>query len=65
MSKPKKRLTIKQIRNSGWKSLATVDGTAWFGGRTHTQLAEWLPYDVLEDTEFEDIDFLVIGWKKS
>tara|TARA_R100001015_G_C4478641_1_gene59848 strand:- start:237 stop:434 length:198 start_codon:yes stop_codon:yes gene_type:complete len=65
MSKPKKRLTIKQIRNSGWKPLATDEGTAWFGGKTHTQLSEYLPDDDLEDTAFEDIDFLVIGWKKS
>jgi hypothetical protein len=60
----KKRLTIKQIRDSGWKPLATYDGTAWFGGRKHTQLAEYLPDKAFKDTEFEDIDFLVIGWKK-
>jgi hypothetical protein len=65
MSKPKKRNTIKKIRDFGWKPLATDEGTAWFGGRTHTQLAEYLPDNALEDTEFEDIDFLVIGWKKS
>jgi hypothetical protein len=61
MSKPKKRNTIKKIRDFGWKPLATDEGTAWFGGRTHTQLAEYLPDNALEDTEFEDIDFLVIG----
>ena len=60
----KKRLTIKQIRDSGWKPLATNQGTAWFGGRTHNQLSEYLPDEALKDTEFEDIDFLVIGWKK-
>ena len=60
-----KRNTIKLIRDSGWKPLATVEGTAWFGGRTHNQLAEYLPDEALKDTEFEDIDFLVIGWKKS
>ena len=35
----KKRNTIKQIRDLGWKPLATAEGTAWFGGRTHNQLA--------------------------
>ena len=60
----KKRLTIKQIRNLCWKPLATDQVTAWFGGKTHNQLSEYLPDEALKDTEFEDIDFLVIGWKK-
>ena len=34
-----KRNTIKQIRDLCWKPLATAEGTAWFGGMTHTQLA--------------------------
>ena len=50
--------------NSTTGSVEFYDGTAWIGGRKHTQLAEYLPDKAFKDTEFEDIDFLVIGWKK-
>jgi len=44
--------------------MESEQGFAWFGGKSHQQLAEWLPEKALEDEEFEDIDFLVVGWRK-
>ncbi len=57
-------LDIKDIRKEGWKPLQSEQGLAWFGGKSHQQLSEWLPDEVLEDEDFEDIDFLVVGWRK-
>ena len=62
--KAKTRLTIKQIRDSGWRPFEAEQGIAWFGGKSHDRLAEYLPGKVLEDENFEDIDFLVVGWRK-
>lgn len=42
----------------------TKDGHAWFGGKSHYSLAESLPKEATENCEFEDIDFLVVGWRK-
>ena len=39
------------------------DGVAWFGGKSHYQLADYLPEKALEHNH-EDLDFLVIGWRK-
>jgi len=54
-------LTKKDLKKYGWN---VIPKGIWFGGRSHSQLAEHLPDEALEDTEFEDLDFLVIGWKK-
>ena len=55
---------ITEIRKEGWKPMESEQGFAWFGGKSHQQLAEWLPEKALEDEDFEDIDFLVVGWRK-
>jgi len=52
------------IRKEGWNPMESEQGFAWFGGKSHQQLAEWLPEKALEDEDFEDIDFLVVGWRK-
>tara|TARA_R110000772_G_scaffold28440_2_gene71775 strand:+ start:918 stop:1220 length:303 start_codon:yes stop_codon:yes gene_type:complete len=55
---------ITEIRKEGWNPMESEQGFAWFGGKSHQQLAEWLPEKALEDENFEDIDFLVVGWRK-
>ena len=39
------------------------DGLAWFGGKTHHQLADHLPNKALDGRNHEDIDYLVVGWR--
>ena len=53
---------IYDIRKS-WQPMDSKDGVAWFGGKTHYQLADYLPQEALEHNH-EDLDFLVIGWRK-
>jgi hypothetical protein len=33
-------------------------GGAWFGGKSHSALADYIP----KEKNLEDIDFLVMGW---
>lgn len=49
------------MRKKGWKPMQSEDGCAWFGGKTHSTLADYLPEEALEHNH-EDLDFLVIGW---
>ena len=51
--------------NYGWKSLKTKDGYAWFGGKHHFGLYDYVPEKVIENHSIEDIDFLVCGWQVS
>ena len=49
----------KVIAKHGWKPMKTNNvGGAWFGGRSHSALADYIP----KDKNLEDIDFLVMGW---
>ena len=52
------------IKRKGWNTFDSVEGVAWFGGKTHRALADYLPEGLLEKTNFEDLDFLVVGWAK-
>jgi hypothetical protein len=47
-------------RRNNWTPMETKDGTAWFGGKTHNSLADYISKDEIEN--FEDVDFLVIAW---
>ncbi len=51
----------KMIRRKGWNTFsgASVDGTAWFGGKSHHNLLNYIPE---EDSNLEDYDFLVVGY---
>ena len=51
----------KLLPKLGWKPLETEDGGAWFGGKSHYTLADHLPKDC--DSNLEDIDFLVMGYR--
>ena len=53
----------KLLKKYGWKSLDTQTGYAWFGGKTHHPIADHLPEKTLEKHNFEDLDFLVVGWR--
>ena len=56
--------TIEQLRKEGgFKPLANKNGYAYFGGKTHSVLAEHVDPDDAEN--FEDLDFLVIGYAKN
>ena len=48
----------------GWKEMSTSNGNAWFGGKTHTTLADYFPEEALK-YNLEDIDFVVCGWQYS
>jgi len=49
----------KVIAKHGWKPMKTNNvGGAWFGGRSHSALADYIP----KGKNLEDIDFLVMGW---
>ena len=54
---------IAMIKRNGWKPMQAKNGLAWFGGKTHKQLADYLPKEDLENHWYEDIDFLVVGYR--
>ena len=51
---------LKELKKNNWTPMKTEDGTAWFGGKTHSSLAKYISKDEIEN--FQDIDFLVIAW---
>tara|TARA_Y100001973_G_C5010200_1_gene237981 strand:+ start:252 stop:617 length:366 start_codon:yes stop_codon:yes gene_type:complete len=53
----------KIVEKHGWKPMDTKDGLAWFGGKSHSCLGDHIAEDLIED--FENIDFLVAGWRRS
>ena len=55
---------IAMIKRNGWNPMKAKDGLAWFGGKTHNQLADYLPKKVINSYSHEDVDFLVVGWRK-
>lgn len=58
--------TLDKVRREGdWQPMDNQSTVAWFGGKSHTQLSSWLPDEALEESNIEDIDFLVIGWRKA
>jgi hypothetical protein len=52
----------KIVEKYGWKPMDTKDGLAWFGGKTHSCLGDHIAD---EHEDFENIDFLVAGWRRS
>ena len=46
-----------------WKPMESENGSAWFGGKSHHPIAEYLPDGTLDKHDFRDIDFLVVGWQ--
>lgn len=56
----------KLIKKKGWQPMDTKEvGGAWFGGKSHYKLADYVPSKVFDKANLEDIDFLVLGWRKS
>ena len=54
----------KLIKKKGWQPMETsAVGGAWFGGKSHHSLADYLPDQVFDKVNLEDIDFLVLGWR--
>ena len=49
----------KMIQKKGWNTFDSIDGTAWFGGKSHHRLLNYIPK---EDSNLEDYDFLVVGY---
>ena len=52
-----------KVTHGGWKPMKSKDGCAWFGGKTHSMLADYLPKEALEHNH-EDLDFLVTAWRE-
>lgn len=52
---------MDMMQKKGWKPMKSEDGCAWFGGKTHSTLTDYLPKEALKH-HYEDLDFLVIGW---
>ena len=52
---------MDMMQKKGWKPMKSEDGCAWFGGKTHSMLADYLPEEALKHNH-EDLDFLVVGW---
>jgi hypothetical protein len=55
---------IDRMKEQGWQTLDTKDGVAWFGGKSHKDLAKYIHSSDIEEN-FEDLDFLVIGYAKT
>ena len=51
----------KLIKKHGWKPMESKNGSAWFGGKSHNILANYIPQK--KAAQFENVDFLVVGWK--
>ena len=58
-------LYLKMLKRKKWKSFDCKDNSAWFGGKNHWPIAEYLPEGTLDKHNFEDLDFLVVGWRKA
>ena len=54
---------IDLIKRKGWEPMEAKDCMCWFGGKTHYRLADYLPEEAIESGGFEDVDFLVVGWR--
>ena len=55
---------LKHLEKYGWIPMNTKDGTAWFGGKSHYRLADYIEDLEKDDRPLEDIDFLVIAYSK-
>ena len=55
---------LKHLEKNGWIPMNTKDGTAWFGGKSHYKLADYIKDPEEDDRLLEDIDFLVIAYSK-
>mgnify|MGYP003150142080 CR=1 FL=1 len=54
------------LQEQGWQKMDTDHGHAWFGGKSHSALFDYLPQNIKENPhDFEDVDFLVCGWRKN
>ena len=54
---------LSEIAQAGWKPLLGKTGVAWFGGKTHSTLANQVSAEDLEN--FEDLNFLVVAYQRS
>ena len=53
---------LELLKKEGWQPMTTKDGTAWFGGKSHKELAKYVPSK--ESENLQDMDFLVIAYAK-
>jgi len=54
---------LSEIAQAGWKPLLGKTGVAWFGGKTHSTLANQVSAEDLE--HFEDLNFLVVAYQSA
>lgn len=53
---------LELLKKEGWQPMETKDGTAWFGGKSHKELAKYVPNEAAQN--LQDMDFLVIAYAK-
>tara|TARA_E500000081_G_scaffold123084_1_gene128627 strand:- start:22 stop:234 length:213 start_codon:yes stop_codon:yes gene_type:complete len=57
---------FKMLKRNGWKPMDTPTGRAWFGGESHVPILDYVPEKAFKnDCSYEDLDFLVVGWRKA
>ena len=57
---------LKMLKRKGWKPMDTSTGWAWFGGESHVPVLDYVPEKAFKnDRSYEDLDFLVVGWRKA
>lgn len=54
---------LSEIAQAGWKPLLGKTGVTWFGGKTHSTLANQVSAEDLE--HFEDLNFLVVAYQRA
>ena len=55
---------LKHLDKNGWIPMNTKDGTAWFGGLSHSKLIDYIEDPDTDDRSIVEIDFLVIAYSK-
>ena len=56
---------LKHLNKNGWVPMNTKDGTASFGGLSHSKLIDYIEDPETDDRSLEDIDFLVVAYSKN
>ena len=56
---------LKHLDKNGWIPMNTKDGTAWFGGKSHFKLTDYIEDYETDERSLENIDFLVIAYSKN
>ena len=57
---------FKMLKRNGWKPMDASTGWVWFGGKSHVPILDYVPQKAFKNgRSYEDLDFLVVGWRKA